>query len=218
MAAQLKLTNAQVVTIQPVAQTSGPATLSIPDLAGVDKTISVLTTAQLAVLATLLGASSNGQSLITAADYAAMRTLLGHGRTALAADLSRTNATPTNAGLDVTIGAAGRYRITYRLYATVGAGGLDVALTFPAPARMSGSVYGTDSTGSLATNTGDWQANVGATGDVILQSTLADTAYTLTIDFLASGAGTLALLISQTATNAGATTLLKTSAVEWVKF
>jgi len=77
MASQLKLTNGQIVTIEPAAQTSGAATLSIPDLAGVAKNISALTTAEVAVLATLLGASANGKSLVTAADYSAMRTLLG---------------------------------------------------------------------------------------------------------------------------------------------
>jgi len=77
MASQLKLTNAQIVTIEPDAQTSGDATLGIPDLAGVAKKIAALTPAELAVLATLLGASANGKSLVTAADYAAMRTLLG---------------------------------------------------------------------------------------------------------------------------------------------
>lgn len=171
-------------------------------------------------------ASANGRSLITAADYAAMRTLLGAPTVAgLSANVTRTsNTVLSNTGLtalNVPITAGKMHLIEYSVFGLCGAGGGQVGLSFPTPDRMSGvymlaeTTVGTPSWAAA----NDWTTEVAASGDPIATPPPGDLfQYLFNISFFAAASGTMSLLFAQFVSNAAATTIYKSTQVRYTTF
>jgi hypothetical protein len=155
---------------------------------------------------------------------------LGIARVSLSAPVTRTSTTTlTNTGLTaltVSLLPSSRYRLTYRLFASGGAG-FQLGFTWPSSlTQFDGYATFQDSLAGLATYIyADFANNGSASGDAIINA-MADPSQNggmifvadITTSSTANTYGDFAVVFAQSSSNASATTMSRNSCVEVLKF